>query len=343
MLPDQNETRPGAGGAEVGHPLVEEDRAVVSAMRARVAPFKGKMGDPGARGAFDEVMEQTPDVPGVTYGPKEIGGVAGIVCTPRAPRPATAILYLHGGAYLLGSPTAYRHLAGQFAARLNATAFVPEYRLAPEHPFPAALEDATAAYRGLVDQGVRKIVIVGDSAGGGLSLVLLSVAQSEAVAGRGLPPSAAVVMSPWTDLALTGESLRDRADDDPLLTAEMLSRAAGSYLGGRDPRDPRLSPLYGRLAGLPPVQLHVGTSEILLDDARRYAERARAAGVDATAHVWEGMPHVFPASVGALHAAERSLEEMAAFILKRLDAAPNAAQRLEKGRPDLRSNGEDDR
>src|SRR3954470_23962045 len=326
MQPDQNDARPGAGRAEVSYSLVAEDRAVVTAMRAQAAPFKGKMGDPGARGPFDEIMEQTPDAPGVTYEQKVIGGVAGIVCTPRAPRPATAILYLHGGAYLLGSSKAFRHLAGQFAARVNATAFVPEYRLAPEHPFPAALEDATAAYRGLVDQGARKIVIAGDSAGGGLSLVLLSMVQSEAAAGRGLAPSGAVVMSPWTDLALTGESLRDRADDDPLLTAEMLSRAAESYLAGRDPHDPRVSPLYGRLAGLPPIQLHVGTSEILLDDARRYAERARAAGGDATAHVGEGMPHVFPASVGALQAAERALGEMAAFIQEHLDTNPNAAE-----------------
>jgi acetyl esterase/lipase len=127
-------------------------------------------------------------------------------------------------------------------------------------------------------------------------------------------------MSPWTDLALTGPSLHERADDDPLLTTEMLAKASASYRRGHDARDPRLSPLYGSLVGLPPIQLHVGTSEILLDDTRRYAERARAMGVDATAHVWEGMTHVFPSSVGLLDAAERALDAMAEFLQDKLSA-----------------------
>jgi epsilon-lactone hydrolase len=126
------------------------------------------------------------------------------------------------------------------------------------------------------------------------------------------------VMSPWTDLALTGASLRDRADEDPLLTEGMLSKAAAQYLNGHDARDPRVSPLYGDLAGLPPIQLHVGASEILLDDTRRYVGRASAAGVAATAHVWEAMPHVFAASVGVLEAAEQALDTMARFLRDRL-------------------------
>jgi acetyl esterase/lipase len=125
-------------------------------------------------------------------------------------------------------------------------------------------------------------------------------------------------MSPWTDLALSGRSLQDRADDDPLLTTEMLAKARDAYLGGHDGRDPRVSPLYGRLAGLPPIQLHVGTSEILLDDTCRYADRARAERVDATAHIWEGMTHVFPSSIGTLDAAEQALSVMAAFLRERL-------------------------
>jgi acetyl esterase/lipase len=238
---------------------------------------------------------------------------------PQDARQGAAILYLHGGAYVLGSANAYRHFAGQIAARARTAVFIAEYRLAPEHRFPAALDDAKAAYRGLVEGGAQKIAIVGDSAGGGLALALLSIVQSEGVA-----PVAAVVMSPWTDLALTGGSLEDRADDDPLLTKAMLSKTAASYLDEHDPRDPLASPLYGTLAGRPPIQLHVGTSEVLLDDSRRYAERARAAGVEAVAHVWEGMTHVFPSSVGTLEAAEKALSLMGTFLDERLGMQPEA-------------------
>jgi acetyl esterase/lipase len=306
--------------ADVAHALTNVDRERVTVMRQQMAPFKGKMGDPSARGPFDEIMEHAPDALDVAYEDAAVGGVAGIRCVPRNARPDASILYLHGGAYLLGSARAYRHFAGQFAARTSTTAFIPEYRLAPEHAFPAAVDDARAAYRGLVKDGAQKIVIIGDSAGGGLTLITLALARSEASAGRGLAPSGALVMSPWTDLALTGASLRDRADEDPLLTMEMLAKARASYLHDHDPSDPRASPLYGSLVGLPRIQLHVGASEILLDDTRRYAERARAAGVDAVAHVWEGMTHVFPSSVGLLDAAERAFGIMTSFLMEILGA-----------------------
>jgi epsilon-lactone hydrolase len=318
--------RPGHDGAEedIRHPLTGRDREAMAAMRKEVAPFKGAMSDPSARPAFDEFMERTPDAAGVKYERAAAGGVRGVRCTPEGARPGATILYLHGGAYVLGSAHAYRHFAGQIAARANAIAFIADYRLAPEHPFPAALEDAQAAYRGLVADGTRRIAIAGDSAGGGLALALLSIAQSESAAGLGVAPSAAAVMSPWIDLALTGGSLRDRADDDPLLTKEMLAKTGASYLAGSDPRDPLASPLYGDLAGRPPVQLHAGTSEILLDDTRRYAERARAAGVEVAAHIWEGMTHVFPSSVGTLDAAEKALNLIAAFLGEKLGQHPSS-------------------
>jgi acetyl esterase/lipase len=304
--------------AEVFHPLLAEDGAVMAAMRAQVEPFKGTMTGPEAREAYDGIMEQTPDAPGVSYERGAVGGVRGIWCRPRTADPGSVILYLHGGAYVLGSAHAYRHLAGQVAARANAVAFVADYRLAPEDPFPAALDDARAAYRGLVAAGARTIAIVGDSAGGGLALAMLPITQAEALAGTGVGPRAAVALSPWTDLALTGPSMEERAGDDPILTPAMLAITSASYLQGHDPRDPHASPLYGRLAGLPPIQLHVGTSEVLLDDSRRYVERAHREGVDATAHIWEGMPHVFPASIGTLDAAERALETIAAFLRETL-------------------------
>jgi epsilon-lactone hydrolase len=320
MQHDTRTEQHNVSGAYVRHSLSEKDREAVAAMRREVAPVKGKMGDPSARPPFDEVMEHTPDARGVTYEKRVVGGLPGISCTPQGARPGATILYLHGGAYVLGSANAYRHFAGQIAARAKVVVFIAEYRLAPEHHFPAALDDARAAYLGLVESGAWKIAIVGDSAGGGLALALLSIVQSESVA-----PVAAVVMSPWTDLALTGGSLEDRADDDPLLTKEMLSKTAASYLDGHDPRDPLASPLYGALAGRPPIQLHVGTSEVLLDDTRRYAEKARAAGVEAVAHAWEGMTHVFPSSVGTLEAAEKALSLMATFLDERFGARPVAA------------------
>lgn len=307
-----------ANAAEIRHPLTEKDGELVAVMRTEAADSKGKLSGSDARGSFDEIMEKTPDALGVSYEQGVVGGVPGVWCHPQNPHLGVAIIYLHGGAYVQGSAHAYRHLAGQVAARTSVSAFVADYRLAPEHPFPAALDDAKAAYRGLIEQGAQKIAIVGDSAGGGLALVLLSLTQSDALAGGGVAPSAAVVMSPWTDLALTGLSLQDHADDDPLLTREVLSMASASYLNGHDPSDPLVSPLYGSFTGLLPIQIHVGTSEVLLDDTRRYAECAHAEGVDVTAHVWEGMTHVFPGNVGTLNAAEAALDMIATFLKSKL-------------------------
>jgi monoterpene epsilon-lactone hydrolase len=304
-------------GTEILHPFSAEDRTVMAAMRPQIEPFRGTMTGPEAREPYDAIMEQTPDAPGVAYERGEVGGVPGIWCRPQTVAPGAVILYLHGGGYVFGSAHAYRHLAGQVASRTNAAAFVAEYRLAPEYPYPAAVDDARAAYRGLVEAGARKISIVGDSAGGGLALVLLAITQAEALAGTGVGPQAAVALSPWTDLALTGQSMEERAGDDPMLTRTMLATLGARYLQGHDPRDPHASPLYGDLAGLPPIQIHAGTSEILLDDSRRYVERARHAGVDATAHVWEGMPHVFPTNAGTLDAAEQALDLIGVFLKER--------------------------
>jgi acetyl esterase/lipase len=300
--------------AETRHPLTAKDAAAVAKLRIEVAPSKGQMNGPEARAPFDEVMELVRDAAGVTYLRGVVGGVPGVWCRPQSARPDAVILYLHGGAYVVGSAFAYRHLAGQIAERAGVAVFVAGYRLAPEHVFPAAIDDAHAAYAGLVREGARAIAIAGDSAGGGLALSLLAMEQAAAQKGNGLAPSAVVAMSPWTDLALTGASLEDRADDDPLITKEMLSVTASSYLAGHDPFDPTASPLYGALGGLPPVQFHVGTSEVLLDDARRYADRFHEAGGDTAVHTWEGMMHVFESSVGTLEASSAALDMIGAFL-----------------------------
>jgi epsilon-lactone hydrolase len=227
------------------------DRAAMLAMRTMIGLQPPADLGPAGRTAFDELMTKTPSVEGVTYEATVVGGVAGWWCHPADAVTGGAILYLHGGAYVVGSAQAYRHFAGQIASRARAPAFVADYGLAPERPFPAAVDDAEAAYRGLIAAGFSGIAIVGDSAGGGLALV--TAARMIQAARDGVTPSpvAACVMSPWTDLALTGESIESRAKHDPLLTRGALEIARRHYLGQEDAKDPRASPLYGDLADLP--------------------------------------------------------------------------------------------
>jgi acetyl esterase/lipase len=278
-------------------------------IREFAAPVKGVL----ERGAFDAVMEQTILAQGITYEAAEVGGVPGWWCRPTNAEEDVAILYLHGGAYILGSAKAYRNFVGQIAVRSGAAAFIPDYRLAPEHPFPSAIEDARAVYTGLTKRGVVAIALAGDSAGGGLALVLLSLITGEARE-VGSCLTGAAVLSPWTDLALTGPTLVSNADVDPFLTSVALASAASQYLGQHDPRDPLASPLYGDLDDLPPVRIHVGEAEILLDDSRRFAERVVAGGGAVSLNVWADMPHVFASNVGVLVAADVALDDIGDFI-----------------------------
>lgn len=309
----------------IHHPDSVPDRAAMQAMRAEIATHPPIAFVPETRPVFDALMGHTPAPAGVSYEAATVGGIPGWWCRPDGARAGTAILYLHGGAYVIGSAAAFRHIVGQLAVRARVAAFVPDYRLAPEHPFPAALDDALAAYQGLVASGITTIVLAGDSAGGGLTLVLLALATEAARGGvgqngAGLRPTAAVVFSPWTDLALTGESLDTRAAADPLLRREALDRAARLYAGAHDRHDSRISPVFGPLADLPPVLVHVGEDEVLLDDSRRYVERCVAAGGVAECHVWAGMPHVFPSNVGVLQAAGAALDHAGGFLRDHLTA-----------------------
>lgn len=290
------------------------DRAAMVAMRAMIALQPSVDLSPSGRAAFDDLMSRTPQADTVTYEAAEIGGVAGWWCRTAEATPGTAILYFHGGAYVVGSAQAYRNFVGQIVAQAKVDAFIPDYGLAPERPFPAAVEDGDAAYRGLMAAGISRIAILGDSAGGGLALVIATRMTAAARNGLAPKPVAAVVISPWADLALTGDSMTTRARHDPLLTREALERARITYLGATDPRDPEASPLYGDLAGLPPVMLHVGEDEILLADARRMADSIVAAGSTAELHVWQGMVHVFPANVALLKAAAEALDIVATFV-----------------------------
>ena len=300
----------------VSHPLTLEDAAVMSAMRAMVAPLKGKLQGIAAREPFDGIMESVSPPEGVTFQRDTVGGISGLWCKPGDTRSGGAILHLHGGWFNWGSAQAYRNLVGHIAARAGADGFVPDYRLAPEHPFPAAVHDMQECFRGLIERGIGRIAISGDSAGGNLALVLLTLL----VASDDVAPVAAAVLSPVTDLALTGPSFETRAEADPYFTRSQVEGLVRSYLGDADPKNPLASPLYGNLAGLPPISIHVGEDEVLLDDSRRYFERAVAAGVNARLDVWEGMPHGFVGSVGKLAAAAKALDAVGEFLAQRLTA-----------------------
>jgi len=241
--------------------------------------------EPAGRATFDKLMEKTPSAEGITYEAASVGGVPGWWRRPAEAGVGPAVLYLHGGAYVVGSARAYRHFAGQIASRANAPAFVTDYGLAPERPFPAAVADAEAAYRGLADAGFSRIAIAGDSAGGGLALVVAARMAQAARELAALRPVAVCVMSPWADLALTGGSIKTRAGHDPMLSRRSLEEARQLYLGQASARDPRASPVYGDSSGLPPVLLHVGEDEILLDDARRYVDRSSNSGSEVELHI----------------------------------------------------------
>src|SRR5258707_11476757 len=272
------------------HPVSQQDSVAANALRAAVAAFKGKLTGTAARGPFDDVMERVAAPTDVTFEADTVGGISGFWAKPARRKNGAAIIHLHGGWFNFGSARAYRNLVGHIASIAGADAFIPDYRLAPEHRFPAAVTDVKACYRGLVEQGISKIAVTGDSAGGGLALVLLSIARSQAYNG-GLAPVGGVAISPVTDLALTGESYKTRADADPYFTKSQAAGLVASYLGETDPKNPQASPLYGDLSGLPPIRVHVGDDEVLLDDSRRYVERAVAAGVYAGLDLWIGVPH----------------------------------------------------
>jgi acetyl esterase/lipase len=310
---------------EVTHPLDPHDALVVTGIRASAAAAKGKARSKEARAPFDALMEAVQARSYVTYDEDVIAGVPGVWVRPADSLPNEAILYLHGGWFNLGSANAYRHLVSQIAARAGADTFVPDYRLAPEHPFPAAVDDIVACYRAL-EARVQRIAICGDSAGGNLALVLTSLVTADGFRRKAKLVGVAA-MSPVTDLSLSGETYRTRADADPYFTREQVAALVQSYLGRAAPTDLRASPLFAELRHSPPVRIHVGDDEVLLDDSRRYVQRAAAAGVDARLDVWLGMPHGFVAMVGALNAATLSLDAIGTFFGSKLMDAKLMATR----------------
>lgn len=242
----------------------------------------------------------------------ELGGRACEWFTPMRLQTDGVMLYLHGGGYCIGSLTTHRHFTAMLASAASMRVVSLDYRLAPEHPFPAALEDAVAGYRGLTAQGLaaEQICIAGDSAGGGLTLATIG----QLCADGDRLPGAGICLSPWTDLAITGMSVDGRAAIDPMIQPWELHAYARRYLNGTPARDPRVSPLYGDFEGYPPILLHVGSAEILLDDSTRLHERLRAANVDVTYHLAPDMIHVWHFFAPLIPEGETGVDDIARFI-----------------------------
>ncbi|CAL9400023.1 MULTISPECIES: alpha/beta hydrolase [unclassified Streptomyces] len=265
------------------------------------------------RRVFDEILGSAPVPDDVRTRTTDLGGVPAVEVRAGATGPAGGtVLYFHGGAYAIGSAAASVGLVSEIARRTAATVLSVDYRLAPESPFPAAVDDALAAYRTLLDRGTPagSIAVTGESAGGGLALALLL-----SIRDAGLPqPSSASVLSPWTDLTQSGGTMTTRAAADPALTRRALQTRAADYLAGADPRTPLASPLHADLRGLPPLLIQAGGREILLDDALRLAARAAHADVPVTLRTFPGAPHVFQGFAPLVDEAAQALDQVAAFI-----------------------------
>ena len=295
-------------------------RLINAVLRLREKPRLATCGTPlDARKVFEAAWFPAPL--GVRFTPDALGGVPGEWAEAQAKSPSRATLfYLHGGGYIGMSAATHRNLTGAFARR-GFRVFAADYRLAPEHPFPAAVEDAAAAWRALRKRVDGPAHVAGDSAGGGLALALMMALRDQGERG----PDAACLFSPWTDLAATGDSVRTNAERDPLIVASGLTTIAAAYLGGADPRTPLASPLYGNFAGLPPLLFFVGDTEVLLDDSRQAAERANAAGVRVKLRVAPDMPHVWPFMHRLIPEARRAIDEAAAFLLGVAECAASPA------------------
>jgi epsilon-lactone hydrolase len=267
------------------------------------------------RAAYENFLAQFPLADDLKVEEVAAGGVPALwVRIEGAPSERT-ILYLHGGGYMIGTARGYREMTSRFARAAGAQALVVDYRLAPEHPFPTAVDDATAGYRWLLGQGVApgQVVVAGDSAGAGLALATLVALRD---AGDPLP-AAGVLLSPWVDMEASGDSITTKDEVDPIVHKDVLLGMAEAYLAGQDPRAPLASPLHAEMAGLPPLLIQVGTHETLLDDAVRVADRARAAGVDVSLEAVEEMPHVWHVFASFLPEAQDAIERAGEFIQKR--------------------------
>jgi len=269
------------------------------------------------RAEYDEIASRHPPPSDVTHQPVDAGGVSAEWLSGPRSSDNSVILYLHGGCYATGSVDTHRDLMTRLSSEASIRVLGLNYRLAPMHPFPAAVEDAAAAYRWLLGNGFEpaRIAIVGDSAGAGLALAATITMREQ-----GLPLAGAIVcLSPWVDLAVTGASMESKAREDPIVSREMLLGWGKLYLGDHDPQTPLASPLYADLDHIPPLLIQVGSAEVLLDDSIRLAERASAAGVYTTLEVWPDMIHVWQSFAPILPEARQAIERIGKFVRTHLE------------------------
>jgi acetyl esterase/lipase len=270
-----------------------------------------------------ELLSAQPLAAEVTVTPASLGGVPTAEVTVDGVHPRQVVLYFHGGVYVMGDAALAADLASQVARRTQAKAISVDYRLAPEHPYPAAVDDALAAYEGLLRDGTpaSEIVFAGESAGGGLAVATLVNARD-----HGLPlPAAALLMSPYADLTLAGETLQTRGDLDPLLSHEGLQARIMDYTAGQDPALGLISPIFADLSGLPPLIIQVGGHEVLLDDAVRLARRAAICDVEVTLDITPEVPHVFQAYHQILDEGALALDRAGQLLSAHLAGAPRIA------------------
>ncbi len=283
-----------------------------------------------AAGSFDgdlmtmrKMMCRTPAYPqpeDITWEPVDASGVSAEWVVPDDCVPGRAVVYLHGGGYATGTLDSARSLFSHLARATRASLLAVDYRLAPEHPFPAAVDDAVAAYRFAISSGhpPEAIALCGDSSGGGLALASLVALRD---LGEPLPRTA-ICLSPWTDLTLSGPSLQANRDTDPMVSATTLALMADAYLGAIDRRTPTASPLFADLVGLPPLLIQVGSGELLLDDTTRFAERAEAAGVDVELELWDDVFHVWHSFADLLPEARDAIARIGTWVDHQLADAP---------------------
>ena len=288
----------------------KELQEVIDSFRSRPAP--GELPIEEQRAEIEANSTQFPVAPDVRCQPVDADGVpAEFIATPESDE-GRVIYYLHGGGYMVCSINTHREVVSRIARAAQARALLIGYRLAPENPFPAAVEDSVTGYRWLLSRSVdpNRIVIAGESAGGGLTMATLVALRD---AGDPLP-AAAVAISPWVDMECLGESMKTNAGTDPMLQRKGLLEIAKTYLGDTDPRHPLASPIHADLTGLPPLLIQVGTVEVLLDDATRLAEKAKAVGVEVTLEPWKDMIHTWHSFAAMLPEGQQAIDRIGEFV-----------------------------